>query len=166
MTFESLSTVLCQIEAILNSRPLTPFSNDVNDLSVLTPSHFLIGDLLTSIPQRDVVNVPTNRLVLYERLQQLVQHFWKRWSAEYLTSLQSRTKWRTHNESTVKVGSLVLLRDENLPPQQWILGRVTDLHPGKDNVIRVVSVKTKFKVIKRAVSKISVLPIEAETMDS
>lgn len=153
---------MCQVEAILNSRPLTPLSNDPDDLHVLTPSHFLIGDLLTSIPQRDVTEVPTNRLVLYERLQQLVQHFWRRWSSEYLTSLQSRAKCGRNKGPPIKIGSLVLLREENLPPQQWSLGRIIKVHPGKDNVIRVVSVKTKTGVFKRAVTKISVLPIEMD----
>lgn len=162
LTFEQLYTVLCQIEAILNSRPLTPLSNDPNDLLPLTPSHFLIGDVMVAVPQRDVVPIPSNRLLLYERLQQLTQHFWRRWSAEYLHTLQPKNKWRTGTDSNkfFQIGALVILQEENLPPQQWKLGRIINVHPGNDHVIRVVTVKTSVGVFKRSVLKISVLPID------
>lgn len=78
VTFEELYTVVVKIEAVLNSRPLTPLSSDPNGLATLTPSHFLIGDVLTAIPQENVVNIPEKRLSLYKRLQQMLQHFWKR----------------------------------------------------------------------------------------
>ncbi|XP_024869955.1 uncharacterized protein LOC112453408 [Temnothorax curvispinosus] len=78
LTFEELYTVITQIEAIMNSRPLIPMSNDPNDMDVLTPGHFLIGEPLTTVPQSSVVELPTNRLNQYQRLQQLIQHFWSR----------------------------------------------------------------------------------------
>uniref|UniRef100_V5GSG3 DUF5641 domain-containing protein n=1 Tax=Anoplophora glabripennis TaxID=217634 RepID=V5GSG3_ANOGL len=160
LTFEELSTVFIQIEAILNSRPLTPMSDDPNDLSSLTPGHFLIGDALMATPQLEVTTVPVNRLSHFLQLQQIVQHFWKRWVNEYITSLQERTKWRFRDHSNVKIGSLVMLKADNSPPLLWPLGRITELHPGKDGVVRVVSVKTLDGVVKRAVTKVCVLPIE------
>ena len=62
LTFEELTTLAAQIEAILNSKPLTPMSDDPDDLSPLTPGHFLIGRALTSIPEPDFINTDTNRL--------------------------------------------------------------------------------------------------------
>jgi len=62
LTYEELYTVLTRAEACLNSRPLTPISTDPNDLSVLTPCHFLIGDSLLAIPEPDISNTSTNRL--------------------------------------------------------------------------------------------------------
>lgn len=159
-TYEELYTIIVQIEAILNSRPLFPMSDDPSDLIPLTPSHFLIGEILTATPQVDVRNIPSNRLSLYHRLQQGVQHFWKRWSNEYLSTLNSRTKWRFPNPQPIKVGALIVLKNETTPPMVWPMGRVVEIHPGKDNVVRVISVRTKGGIVKRAVSKVCVLPIE------
>ncbi|KAG5891966.1 hypothetical protein JTB14_003052 [Gonioctena quinquepunctata] len=128
--------------------------------SALTPAHFLVGDSMIAVPQRDVTELPTNRLKLFQRLQQLTQHFWKRWSLEYITSLQQRSKWKAKIPESVRTNSLVLLREENLPPMQWRLGRIVAVHPGRDNVVRVVSVLTKNGVVKRSVTKVSALPID------
>ncbi|GJQ75225.1 hypothetical protein Trydic_g9825 [Trypoxylus dichotomus] len=154
-----LSTVLCQIESILNSRPLTQLSSDPNDFSVLTPGHFLISDSLMALPERNTnAVIPQNRLKLYERLQCIVRHFWKRWSSEYLTSLQQRKRWKTDSVLAPQVGSLVLLKEDNLPVSQWRLGRIIDVQPGQDNIVRVVSVKTGSGTYKRGVTKVCMLP--------
>nr|CAI5820860.1 unnamed protein product [Callosobruchus analis] len=163
LNFEQLYTILCQIESILNSRPLTPISCDPKDYSALTPSHFLISDTMLAIPERYPEDTtPVNRLKMYERLQAITSHFWRRWSKEYLTTLQQRTKWRRNQSSRLKVGDLVVLREDDLPVQQWRLGRVCELHPGKDGVVRVVSVKTSSGVTKRGVVKVCALPIDRE----
>lgn len=70
--------MLCQAEAIHNSRPPRPLSNDPNDLLPLISGNFLIGNTLNALPQIDLYDVPQNKLVLNEELQKLVQHFWKR----------------------------------------------------------------------------------------
>lgn len=115
LTYEQLYTLLRQIEAVLNSRPLTALSTDPNDLYALTPAHFLVGDSLVAIPERDVGDVPVNRLKMFERLQHMLQHFWRRWRFEYLSSLQQRTKWKTNIGSSPKLGELVILREDNVP---------------------------------------------------
>lgn len=68
LTFEELNTILIRIESILNSRPLTSLPSHPSDLSVLTPGHFLIGDALNSLPDRDERDVPTNRLSRWRRV--------------------------------------------------------------------------------------------------
>lgn len=159
LTFEGLYTVITQIEAVMNSRPITPMSSDPNDFLALCPSHFLIGDLLTAVPERDIHDIPVNRLNLYQRLQRMAQHFWRRWSNDYITNLQNRTKWMLQNETKIPIDTLVILKEDNLPPLYWRLGRVIATHPGRDGVSRVVSVKTANGVFRRAVGKICVLPI-------
>ena len=60
-TFEEMQTLTCRIEACLNSRPLTPLSDDPESLDVLTPAHFLIGGVLTAVPEPSVLNVNASR---------------------------------------------------------------------------------------------------------
>ena len=93
------------------------------------------------------------------------QTFWKKWSTAYLTLLQERSKWR-RSTTNIAVGDMVLLKDENLPPLKWQMGRVMETICGKDGVARVVVVRTNNKNTKRAVSKIAVLPIENDIVES
>lgn len=163
LTFEELYTVLTQIEAVLNSRPLTPLSNDPNDLQALTPGHFLIGDVITAAPESDIQDTNINRLSRYQKLQYMVQHFWTRWSKEYLHTLQQREKWRTQKGNQIQPGTMVLLKEQNLPPLYWKLGRITEVHPGSDGVVRVVNIKTENGVTKRGITEICILPFEGNT---
>lgn len=161
LSYEEMNTVLTQVEACLNSRPLTPLSNDPDDLLPLTPSHFLIGDSLTALPQEDVRGIKQNRSTRYQLVQQLYQQFWTRWSREYLAKMQQRTKWYKTFNSPLKVGSLVIMIEDNQPPLHWPMARVLELHPGADNIVRVVSLKINSgSVIKRSVSKLCVLPLQ------
>lgn len=80
LTFEEFYTICTQIEAILNSRPLIPLSEDPSDLSTLTPGHFLIGDSLRSNLEPDLSEVKFNQLSRFQHLERLRQHFWSRWS--------------------------------------------------------------------------------------
>lgn len=159
LNFENFYTLLTQIEAILNSRPILPLTNDLSDLEALTPGHFLIGESLIAVPQSNDIDIPANRLRHFKHLQQLVQRFWSLWSKDYLNSLQQRSKWQTRQEN-VKEGILVLLKEDNEPPMRWPLGRIVSVHPGSDNLVRVVSVRTKNGIFKRAITKVVPLPIE------
>lgn len=159
LTFEELSTLLAQIESCLNSRPICPLSSDPNDVMALTPGHFLIGAPLTSIPEGDVSDVPETRLSRWQLIQRLLQHFWKRWSNEYLSNLQQKVKWHK-NEPNIKIGDLVLIKNEGLPPLCWRLARVVNTHPGSDNKVRVVTLKTENSELKRPITKLCKLPIE------
>ncbi|KAJ8963713.1 hypothetical protein NQ314_005434 [Rhamnusium bicolor] len=101
----------------------------------------------------------------YERMQRALQHFWKRWQREYIAELQSRLKWKTSFSMLLKIDSLVLLKDDDQPPLMWKLGRVTGLHPGTDNIIRVATVKlSNGSEVRRVVSKLCVLPLESDSL--
>ncbi|XP_028040654.1 uncharacterized protein LOC114250816, partial [Bombyx mandarina] len=153
LTFEEYSTVLAQIEAVLNSRPLSPLSSDPQDFSPLTPSHFLIGRPLTAPVCDDVRDVPINRLQRYQRLELLRQQFWNRWTKEYISELQVRAKW-TVNKDELKPNSLVVIKDNNLPPLKWRLGRVVRTMPGSDGISRVADIRTAAGGVRRTFSKI------------
>ncbi|XP_062557682.1 uncharacterized protein LOC134222533 [Armigeres subalbatus] len=166
LTYEEMITFLAQTEAILNSRPLCPLSDDPNDTAILTPSHFLIGRSAMALPQPSYTNENEGRLSRCEHLQQMMQHLWGRWSSEYLHHLQTRQKWHTGNVKNYRIGALVLLLDENLPPQHWRRGRIIATHPGRDGAVRVVTVKTGSGEFKRSVTKIAVLPsVESADFD-
>jgi hypothetical protein len=160
LTYDELYTLLTRIEACLNSRPLVPMSNDPNDLTAITPGHFLIGEALTAPLEPDLTELKINRLSRHQLLERLRQHFWKRWRTEYLSYLQGRTKWQSPSPS-LQPGDLVLLVEDNVPPLCWPLGRIQQVHPGSDGNVRVVTVKTNTGTYKRGVRKVCVIPIES-----
>lgn len=159
LTYEEFTTVLTQIEACLNSRPISPLSEDPNDLTPLTPGHFLIGSPLLSIPEPSTLSIPTNRLGRWQLLTNMQEHFWRRWSKEYLHCLQQRRKW-TAQSTPAQPGDLALIRDDHLPPAKWSLGRITTIHPGSDGHVRVVTLRTLRGLTTRPVTKISILPTD------
>lgn len=161
LTFEELVTVLTKIESCLNSRPLCAMSNDPDDFEVLTPAHFLIGEPTNCIPQKDVGECNTSTLTRWQLTHQMVQHFWKRWSVEYLHTLQQRRKWQSTIDN-ICIGDMVLLIEDNIPPAKWNLGRIVDVHPGDDGMVRVVSIRTRCSTFKRSVVKVARLPIETD----
>ncbi|GFV61684.1 integrase catalytic domain-containing protein [Trichonephila clavipes] len=116
---------MTQIEGILNSRPLTPLSKDIDDLSVLTPAHFLIGRPITSIGEPNIIHIETNRLNIYQRLTKIVQSIWKRWSNNYLSNLQQRSKWKFEKDNA-RVSDLVLIKEDNLVVNKWLMGRLIE----------------------------------------
>ncbi|GFX52373.1 zinc finger BED domain-containing protein 5 [Trichonephila clavipes] len=126
---------------MLNSRPLVPLSSDLDDLNVLTPSHFLIGRSITSIVEPDLTDLNENRLDNWQKITKIIQLIWKRWSVDYLNSLQQRNKWHFEKKNA-KIGDMVIIKEDNLPSCQWSLGRINNIYPGKDSKVRVVEVKT------------------------
>ncbi|CAI6364177.1 unnamed protein product [Macrosiphum euphorbiae] len=157
LTFEEMATLVSRIEAILNSRPITPQSSSPHDLNPLTPGHFLVGGPLVTIAEPDLTTTPMNRLRRWQLLTLFHQSFWTRWAAEYLTSLQNRAKW-IRPQLNIEVGDLVIVRCPNSPPTAWKLGRVESTHPGDDGVVRVVTVRTTDGTFKRPCVKLVVLP--------
>ncbi|KAJ3649658.1 hypothetical protein Zmor_021385 [Zophobas morio] len=139
-------TLLVRIEAILNSRPLTALSNEVNDFNALAPEHFLIGHPITAPIEPVYTGIPTNRLSRWQLIEACRQKPFQMAPALFKDPY----------------GTLVVVKEDNVPPLQWRLGRVVNVHPGTDNLVRVVSVKCKSGVFKRAITKICPLPIENE----
>ena len=161
LTFEELSTVLVEIEACLNSLPLSALSSDLDDLQALTPFHFLTGSSSALLPDADPLHVPENRLNRFQLLQRIRNQFWKRWSSEYLLHLQQREKWRDSTEN-FSLGQLVLVRDDRYPPAKWLLGRITEVHPEPDGLVRVATVKTATTILRRHISRLCPLFIGEE----
>ncbi|CAG7823802.1 unnamed protein product [Allacma fusca] len=158
LNYEEFYTVLAQIEACVNSRPISPLSSSPDDFLALTPGHFLIGGPLNAIMEPDLSDVHLNRLSRWQLGQRILQDFWKRWKCEHLSRLQQRPKWIAQS-ANIEVGALVLLKDDRLPPLQWLLGRIASVIPGDDGLVRVVTVKTKEGEYKRPLVKVIPLPV-------
>lgn len=116
LTDEEFGTILSQVESSLNSRPIGQQFCDPFDPEPLTPGHLL------GFSKPDIFNENIHQR--WKLLTKLCQNIWKRWSQEYLSSLQERTKWTTEGEISA-VGELVLLKEDNLVSQKWPLGRIT-----------------------------------------
>lgn len=157
LTFEELTTLLAQIESCLNSRPLCPLSSEPTDCNALTPAHFLVGEPTLCVPDEDLLDVNIDRLNRWKAIEKLKQHFWRRWSNEWLCKLQARPKWLKLTQNP-KIGDLVVVIDERGSPGEWPLARIQDTHPGKDGCVRVVTLFSNGKNFKRPISKIAFLP--------
>ena len=164
-TFEQLTTILCKVEAIVNSRPITPMNENPFDLQVLTPGHFLTGRSLVAKPERNLLLSPTSHLNRWEGLQQVQQRFWSVWYHDYLNTLQTRPV-NFREKSTFNIGDMVLIHDSNLPPLKWLLGRIVKLFPGKDKIVRNVRLITRYGDKDRHVRYLRPLPFIPESPSS
>ena len=142
-TQQTFNTFICQVEGIMNSRPLTKASADSNDIECLTPNHFII-------PRRS--NFPTTALEANKHTDRLIQlnrqcesnanQFWTRLMKEYLPTLRPQSKWHTTKDPIMK-GQVVWILENNSPRVLWPLGLVTEVYPGSDNIVRKCKLKTK-----------------------
>ncbi|XP_075150882.1 uncharacterized protein LOC142224991 [Haematobia irritans] len=141
-TFEEFSTILSSIEYCLNSRPLTPMSQDVDDIGCLTPGHFLVGAPLLAPAEPEVCPSNMNLSNRWQRLKAIRYDFSRRWKSDYLKELHKRNKWKQPEEN-IRENDLVVLRQETMGQNEWRLGRVTRTYVGADGHVRVVDLKTQ-----------------------
>ena len=155
--YEVLSTVLCEVEKIMNSTPLFHVPVDPYDEDVLTPYHFLIGRATPSYPVGDFSGDSCLRK-RWKQAQKLADHFWARWAREYLPTLAKRTKW-TEQTRNVQEGDVVIIVDHQHPRGLWPRGIVEEALKGEDGVTRSVIVKTAHGRLHRSVRKLIVLDV-------
>lgn len=163
LTFEEMMTLLTQIKAVLNSRPLCPLSDDPEDLNALIPGHFLVGSSLSIVPEPCLDDCKTSHLSRWQLIRQMLDSFWTRWSKERLQRYHAIYKWN-QTATSLSNGSLVLVIDERYPPSKWPLGRIIQTHAGKDGKTRVVTVRTQTSILKRPIVKLCPLPISTNSM--
>ncbi len=157
---ESLHTIFCEVEAVLNNRPITTERDGPNDLSTLTPNHLLLLRQGDSMPPGVFDRSDNYARRRWRQIQYLSDVFWKRWVKEYLPLLQERQKW-THKQVNVQIDDLVLVVD-NTPRNSWALARVLEVFPDKKGLVRTVKVKTASTELIRPISKLCMI-LEAET---
>jgi transposase InsO family protein len=158
---ESFRTLMCEIESIINSRPLTTLTDDPDDLTPLCPTMILTGKKeLNILPPGNFQRQDIYSRKRWRRVQQLANVFWQRWKREYLVTLQTRNK-ETKVQRNAKVGDVVLLVDETMNRNAWHMGKITDVEIDSNGMVRCVNVKTATSSFRRPVSKI-ILLLEAE----
>ena len=171
LSFEELGTVLVDVEAVLNSRPLTYVYDEMEER--LTPSHLVIGRRILSSPSiSSSVNSGDKEESLTKRarfLQRTLDHFWNRWRSEYLTELREHHRYSKELSCRreIQVEDIVCIHDNKIPRQSWRLGKVERLLPGQDGhvcsaVVRVKSGNSVLSEWRRPLQRLYPLEVTAE----
>jgi len=150
---EELSSLLIEIEAIMNSRLMVPLDSTDPDSLVLTPGHFLIGRPLLAPPTTEASQSNISTLRRWQLVQRLTQDIWRQWQSHYLITLQGRQKWKSTGHK-FKVGEVVFVKGDIFAHRKWPLARITATHPGSDGIVRVVDVKCQGKKYQRSTHSI------------
>ncbi|KRZ08844.1 hypothetical protein T11_16808 [Trichinella zimbabwensis] len=125
---KELRTVISEVEARMNSRPLTYLTDNPNNPEVLTPYHFLTGTHYVDIPE----------VTKDEDEWRLIAQWWKRWKAEYVTNLNIRQKWYNSGNAP-NIGDIVLL------------------YPEQDGIVRTMKVQLAGGSVNRPISKLHLI---------
>ena len=160
---DTLVTVLAQVEAIINYRPITKVSDDIRDPEALTPAHLLYPGVKLTNSICALPPAPPGSEVLrysFQRARSLVDAFWKRWSHDYLSTLRERQKWNK-TKTDLKVGQVVLLVDEVKCRNDWKTGRIVSVS-GDDTHVRTVEIQSgpKGKIFRRDITKVVALELD------
>lgn len=153
---EALQTALCEVEAIMNDRPITTVTNDPNDLEPLTPNHLLHLKAKPVLPPGLFQRSDLYSRRRWKQVQYITDLFWKRWIREYLPLMQERNKWNK-TKRNFSPGDLVVIVDDNAPRNSWLMGRVVEALPGAKGLVRSVMVKTKTNILQRPINKLCLL---------
>ena len=127
---EALETLFCEVESMVNGRPLTKVSDSALDASPLTPNHLLMmsGDVSISPGIFTEGDYFRRR---WRQVQHLANTFWRRWLKQYLPELQVRAKWY-RKKFNLNEGDLVLVLCENVPRGLWPMGLIEEIYRSKD----------------------------------
>ena len=175
LTQDELTTVLVEVEATLNSRPLT-YQHEEFDSQVLTPSHLLVGRRISPLSNyvsddldfEDDNNISLSKRFFY--LTKKLSHFWKRWHTEYLSGLREAHKLKQAKSNAICKGDIVIVQDEsNVKRNTWKIAIVEELVKGKDGEtrgakVRKASRKGKPEILNRPLQKLYPLEIHCSNV--
>ena len=158
--FVEMQTLVYEIEGILNNRPIcNDYEDDVE--AVLTPNHLIFGRRIESVNVQRIDSLDDESLDRrVKRLEHMLNHFWKIWRIEYVTSLRESHKSTTTKPEVISKDDIVLIYDDKQPRHMWKLGRVNELIRSKDGVVRAAKVLVGATgiLVDRPISKL--YPIE------
>ncbi|KAK5975415.1 Retrotransposon domain containing protein [Trichostrongylus colubriformis] len=173
LPLNQLQTVVVEIEATLNSRPITSFRERNAFAYVLRPIDFISPTVDIQLPplpsQSDPIFEVSHHLApWYKETLSILDQFWELWQSDYLSALQERQQTRIrqpkYSTATPQVGDIVIVADDKLAHGQWPYGLIEKLHIGKDKSIRSADVRMPSGNIKtRSLTHLYPLEIRAAT---
>ncbi len=162
LTWSELTTVLAEVEACLNSRPIVPLhASDLEEDNVLTPGHFLVGQPLRAMPSKRPSSGKTSLLRRWNLTEKLNADLWRSWSSSYLSSCATRAKWLRPGNA-FHTGDIVLVKDESLKSRNWPLALISQLHPGDDGVPRVATLRCRGRTYTRPTNRLVPLVTDSD----
>jgi hypothetical protein len=114
------------------------------------------GRKLEQIPDPKAPMKTTNFSHLWKKRQAILNQFWKRWSKDYLLEQSVRKIWKIQQFGEL-LHKIVLIKDDHLSRNEWMIGRVIEILPSKDGLTRNVIVKTGTSTLRRPVQKLALL---------
>jgi hypothetical protein len=166
LSYDELATVLTEVEAMVNSRPLLPVNDDPENINYLTPANFLIGRPTINLPVRPLKHTEVNPNATRKELNKMLQYqeaklskIWKMWREEYLRSLGVGANRK--EKLPIREGDLVMVASGQQPRCTWKVGRVEQLLEGRDEKVRSAIVRTEGKLRTRPIQLMSKLEVSA-----
>jgi len=169
LNYVELETSLCEVESVINHRPLTCVTEDQDDLVPLTPAMFITDLPITDVPEEDLFPIGATAGVLTQKklgvkrksLTKLLDELKERFRKEYLGQLIQRGK--EQKTRMLKVGDIVLMEKANQKRVLWPMARIEELFPGKDGQVRTAMVRTKTGRFLRPLQRL--FPLEVDTTE-
>ena len=155
LTDEVISTTMCLVEQTLNARPRTAVSDDPEDLTALTPNHFLLGRKNASAPFMPCSGRYNDLKKSFKTAQAYADRIWKRWTREYLPQWIQRSKWSKEHVRNLKERELVWTVDDSVKRCECKVGRFIKVFKGDDGVERSARVKMAQGEFNRPVVKLA-----------
>lgn len=168
INMDELATILTEVEAIVNNRPLTYVSGLIEDGEPLCPAKLLYGRKIHIFPPvdrddndldyvdtREHVNILVDH---YARVSACISHFYRVWCKEYLSAL--REKHYTSYQQTIrtpKVGEIVYIKEGN-DKSLYKLAKIVELTPSSDGYTREVKVISEGEIYRKSLDKL--VPLE------
>lgn len=154
---EGFNTLFCEVEATVNSRPITCAPRSTDDKLALSPADLIcIGATATDPPTASYGKPGCHYQQRWREIQHIADAFWERWVNEYLPLLQTRQKW-TEETRNFEIDDVVLVLEEKMTRNRWPLGRIIEVQPGSDGLVRSVRVRMNGSEYARPISKLCLL---------
>ncbi|EPB69804.1 integrase core domain protein [Ancylostoma ceylanicum] len=170
LRLEQLHTLVVEIEAVLNSRPITPFYDNDSFVQVLRPIDFIVPEVELQIPKNARYD-PTLTLKLsewYKETTCILDRFWELWRKEYLAALmerqQARIRQPKYTRNIPEIGDVVIVGDQNTPRDHWPIALIVNLNRDDRNIARTATIKLagNGKMLERSLNQLIPLEIRAK----